>query len=492
MTRARPEDYANSTGQHSVNPSPKKQPRLNISPTATSKDYKLWSTQPPSTAPPAIAVSAANNTDESLCKRYKLEDQLSDIQYIDCNTPEHIISRPIPNTGSVVYASVQIHNPPSSHDSGSSNTIPRTFKSSDDDHRYEPVEHFVPLGTDLGIGSVGNRYSYPTSTYGFHKATTASLEKKEGGRYSLPATDRNGPYDNFIFVNNNKNSSSDNNDMVVEMRAPEEKAKRIKPLPPPKALRHSYIEKSMTKDQNLMQHDDDQRRQTIQIVSKSVSIDVLPGGEVATSNKAKLNVATPQSPTIPSPGYSLLIGSTSSDATTTNSSDVMTPTTFDMDHMHHQHEHEHMDDSVLSNFYDDNTEKTKDSSNNFFQNSNSISSGNKFHSTSQKHEDEVGQMSSMQKLDALKRELSLDLDVPELPDKRQQVAALSPNTTTQTSDNTSQSSLTPSEFGYHHLMNRDGGVSGAGDQQSSNFVSLESSPKSGEWSWQCETFLENH
>ncbi|XP_031329865.1 GTPase-activating protein CdGAPr isoform X2 [Photinus pyralis] len=58
LTRARPEDF-NSTN-NSNNPSPKKQARVVASPDSSSR------------------------------KRTRLEDQLSDIQYIDCNTPDNV------------------------------------------------------------------------------------------------------------------------------------------------------------------------------------------------------------------------------------------------------------------------------------------------------------------------------------------------------------------------------------------------------------------
>lgn len=60
LTRARPEEYNSAT--NSVNPSPKKQPRVVLSPESQSR------------------------------KRTRLEDQLSDIQYIDCNTPDNVVS----------------------------------------------------------------------------------------------------------------------------------------------------------------------------------------------------------------------------------------------------------------------------------------------------------------------------------------------------------------------------------------------------------------
>ncbi|XP_060532986.1 GTPase-activating protein CdGAPr isoform X3 [Cylas formicarius] len=70
LTRARPEEF--SSAANSVNPSPKKQPRVVLSPESMSR------------------------------KRTRLEDQLSDIQYIDCNTPENVI-----NTTALVHAHPQ-------------------------------------------------------------------------------------------------------------------------------------------------------------------------------------------------------------------------------------------------------------------------------------------------------------------------------------------------------------------------------------------------
>ncbi|XP_066251820.1 GTPase-activating protein CdGAPr isoform X2 [Euwallacea similis] len=67
LTRVRPEDFASTT--NSVNPSPKKQARLVLSPESMSR------------------------------KRTRLEDQLSDIQFIDCSTPENTVS-----TTAVIHA----------------------------------------------------------------------------------------------------------------------------------------------------------------------------------------------------------------------------------------------------------------------------------------------------------------------------------------------------------------------------------------------------
>ncbi|KAK9884337.1 hypothetical protein WA026_005287 [Henosepilachna vigintioctopunctata] len=60
LTRARPEEFGSAA--NSGNPSPKKQARVVLSPDLMSR------------------------------KRTRLEDQLSDIQYIDCNTPDNIVS----------------------------------------------------------------------------------------------------------------------------------------------------------------------------------------------------------------------------------------------------------------------------------------------------------------------------------------------------------------------------------------------------------------
>lgn len=100
VTRCRTDDY--SSAANSVNPSPKKQPRLNI---PTSKEWN---------------ANNRNQTvdDGSLRKRtkvessdYNLEDRqsLSDIQFIDSITPEHTIT-----AANTIYACAQIHNPPSS------------------------------------------------------------------------------------------------------------------------------------------------------------------------------------------------------------------------------------------------------------------------------------------------------------------------------------------------------------------------------------------
>ncbi|KAH8410088.1 hypothetical protein KR009_005836 [Drosophila setifemur] len=102
IMRARPEDFSSQT--NSVNPSPKKQPRLNLLSPSSAR------TIPATVAPVAPAPTSTCGHEpagaENCCKRYKLEDQLCDIQFIDCGTPEHV------PTAQQQFASVEVHPPP--------------------------------------------------------------------------------------------------------------------------------------------------------------------------------------------------------------------------------------------------------------------------------------------------------------------------------------------------------------------------------------------
>lgn len=135
VLRARPEEFTSAT--NSVNPSPKKQPRLNL-PSPNQATNTQW-----------------QNIDDNLCKRYKLEDHFSDIQYIDCNTPEHTIN----STGisNKIFTSVQVHNPPAMrNDSIDSKQLSEKTNAND---------------------NLGNRYSYPGLSAEKHEQT---------GRFSYP------------------------------------------------------------------------------------------------------------------------------------------------------------------------------------------------------------------------------------------------------------------------------------------------------------------
>ncbi|XP_020804732.1 GTPase-activating protein CdGAPr isoform X1 [Drosophila serrata] len=138
IMRARPEDFSSQT--NSVNPSPKKQPRLNLLSPSSAR------TMPPP-PPPAVGASASAAVSscghepagaENCCKRYKLEDQLCDIQFIDCGTPESV------PTTQQQFASVEVHPPPKPARAAQSPTTPPSM---------------VTSGCS---SSSSTRYSYPT------------------------------------------------------------------------------------------------------------------------------------------------------------------------------------------------------------------------------------------------------------------------------------------------------------------------------------------
>lgn len=319
MTRARPEEYSSTA--NSVNPSPKKQPRLNLQ------------------SPHDIGVIWMNGReDESSCKRYKLEDQLSDIQFIDCNTPEHTIaSNAHANT---IFTSVQVHDPPVSS-AGSSHEVLKT-----------------PVNERKIIGTVTTRYSYPGNRgYDTMKTSTPNKESRfsyPGGRIS------------------EENSS-------------------FKDHHPPVTIKPTQNRYSLYDTTNTTQPIE--AKNNI-LVLRSNSVDVFNSKTISTGNvnRSKLSVVTPQSP-LQSPRYSLLVGETSSEA----SSSLNTPT------------YDHSRNSF------DNTNNTKD-------------------------------------FDKIKKDMSLDLTQTTHSSGGHKKTLSTPNTPnhTHTSDNTSQS-MTPSEFGYHNL-----------------------------------------
>ncbi|XP_030381124.1 GTPase-activating protein CdGAPr [Scaptodrosophila lebanonensis] len=102
IMRARPEEFSSQT--NSVNPSPKKQPRLNL---LSPSSARMRATTEPTMQTQPCGHEAASS--ENCCKRYKLEDQLSDIQFIDCGTPEHAQAQQQPQQ---LFASVEVHPPP--------------------------------------------------------------------------------------------------------------------------------------------------------------------------------------------------------------------------------------------------------------------------------------------------------------------------------------------------------------------------------------------
>ncbi|XP_055712132.1 GTPase-activating protein CdGAPr isoform X3 [Phlebotomus papatasi] len=303
VLRARPEEFTSTA--NSVNPSPKKQPRLNC------QSPNTWAI--PSTI-----------CDESSCKRYKLEDQLSDIQFIDCGTPEH----------STQYTSAQVHNPPDLVESPSDTPTPTTTITTLDDFLVD---------SPMLLGSA-NRFSYPQ-----YESNKSSFGKYEG-RFSYPGNGKNVKFSTMTALKDK----------------PEDK------------MEPSGMEK------------------------KNVT-------EEACKN---LTVTPPSSHH--SPRYSLLVGETSSD----NSSSVTTTPMFDVD---------------LS------SSTTKDS-------------------LAQNEKNSLKEMKTVDIL-ALKRKFSLELEPPSVQmdvDGMKLQLPSTPNTPnfTQTSGNTSQS-MTPSDFDYQQL-NRGG------------------------------------
>lgn len=240
--RARPEEC--SSAVNSVNPSPKKQPRLNLS---SPSELKTWAT---------IISEATNENakdESSSCKRYKLEDQLSDIQFIDCNTPEHSVTTTLAanvNTGYTIYTQIQIHNPPTNYE------------------RQEQHKTIIDT-TSVPLRQENERYSYPVTQY-----TTYGTKKEE--RFSYP-----------IAIAPQKESDSDDN--IYQMN--------ISDSPPMTNKKSSTIDASV-QNQLIMK---DVQRSCSEVFNKSEM------------SKSMLSAATPQSP-IKSPCYSLLIGSTASSA----------------------------------------------------------------------------------------------------------------------------------------------------------------------------------
>lgn len=161
ILRARPEEY--SSGANSVNPSPKKQPRLNLS---SPSELKTWATIINEVANENVKEKTVDDESTS-CKRYKFEDQLSDIQFIDCNTPEHSVTQTTvtANTGYTIYTSIQIHNPPS---------------SIYDTKNQEQHKTIIDTNSSAPVRQESDRYSFPVTQY-----TTFAAAKKEE-RFSYP------------------------------------------------------------------------------------------------------------------------------------------------------------------------------------------------------------------------------------------------------------------------------------------------------------------
>lgn len=250
IARCRTDDYASA--MNNVNPSPKKQPRLN---TPSPCDQRWISNH----------NKSRMSSDESFRKRYKLENQAQwnvddlhslseDFQYIDSITPEHNTNPP-----TSTYVCVQVYNPPQSSSQRSS-IYENCLKSSthslakDDDNKYSNAKD-------------DNRYSYP------------------------------GMGNNFTENKRNLNVSQDLQTEDSETN-----------LFSHNSNRYSYCDPKNS-------HRDAQSG--INVVLRSTSIDVV---EKNMNDRCKPSAMTPSSPS-KSPRYSLLVGETSSE----NSSSLNTP-----------------------------------------------------------------------------------------------------------------------------------------------------------------------
>lgn len=264
VTRCRTDDYSSAT--NSVNPSPKKQPRLNI---------------PSSSAEAAHWASSMRNQlstdDESTRKRSKVDDQyilddsqaLSDIQFIDCITPEHSIT--VTNT---IYACVQVHNAPSSkrssifeEDSVEQRNQLRAVSTKD--------RHSNPENNKSKNSSADSRYSYP----GIGEKFGAETEKKYICRFP---------------INNNATTSG----AAASTNGEHDKEANT---------RHNFYDPKNTSRNNIQ----------LALNGCTNDCDAFKRNE---NEYSKLSIPTPSSPS-KSPHYSLLVGETSSE----NSSSLNTP-----------------------------------------------------------------------------------------------------------------------------------------------------------------------
>ncbi|XP_029727079.1 GTPase-activating protein CdGAPr isoform X2 [Aedes albopictus] len=282
--RARPEEY--TSGGNSVNPSPKKQPRLNIqSPQDANKPQWMI----------ASMGTGSLNPDESLCKRYKLEDQLSDIQFIDCNTPEHNVSSGGSSLNSnTIFTSAQVHKPPLPEDSDDEHEL-IGIRNSYPGPQYSYVKYDSPIKE--------TRFSYPGMSAKNKESSSVSKEQEMSvDEHHQPHVHKNGSslYESFILSNQASSSSSSK--------------------PPKYPGRYSYYQAEGGPTGNNDEGRDDEQ---LQVVPRSCSENVIRKSD---TSKSKLSVMTPQSP-VQSPCYSLLVGSTTS---SDNSSNMTTPV-YDMD-----------------------------------------------------------------------------------------------------------------------------------------------------------------
>ncbi|KAL9930551.1 GTPase-activating protein CdGAPr isoform 1-T21 [Glossina fuscipes fuscipes] len=450
VLRARPEEFSSQT--NSVNPSPKKQPRLNLllspSSAANPNNWPQGNTGPDGVGSDCNSDNCLEHTgDESGSKRYKLEDQLSDIQYIDCGTPEHSISNP-----QTVYANAQIHGSAKSGVSKGCCSHVSEIMSED----------AAKMNTNLHNNPA--RYSYPTVHLGTKRkdqdnnVLTGSGGSQAKERFSYPGSTLSNerrfcPKDSISKMlveeigrsKNQKVCNSSVNSRTVHLSGSRTTSNSTSSSP--KTLKHHTAAKPgsydllKVKNRNSYCYSISDTLQ--QQLLRSCSAEIAEDNAGVFHNKilsnemelSKISV-TPSSP-LQSPRYSLLLaGDTSSE----NSSAVQTPQ-HDLDPL--------MVSSVMSGI-------SAASSNQVHQLLLGMDSASYLDSS---HESLESNHSDKRDMQALRCELSLDLNplstkfhstIPDLTVQRLQQNLNSPNNSNIT-DNTSQS-VTPSEFGYQHLQ----------------------------------------
>ncbi|XP_073824051.1 GTPase-activating protein CdGAPr isoform X2 [Musca autumnalis] len=487
IMRARPEEFSSQT--NSVNPSPKKQPRLNLLLSPSSAGASAGAASTTSTASPSNNAPTnwsqpsechggetchEHNSDESCCKRYKLEDQLSDIQYIDCGTPEHTVPNP-----QTLYASVQVHAPPTSQQPPSSSlyggsstevttTTPtrqrqqvpmdaaqKTCSNSNTRYSYPSVQ----LGSkrkdqDNNKSSVANtkeRFSYPGTGVSNErrlssKETFAKMlieEVEAAATAAAQKKDEESPQMKTRTVSFSANQSTNSNSSSPKLLAPTSSVSGGHHL----TARPQSYDLLKVKNRNSYCVTNDALQQQQQLL-RSYSGDITKETRDTHNQKlsqnnshhnnemeqSKLSV-TPSSP-IQSPRYSLLVGG---DTSSENSSAVNTP----------QHD---LDPLMVSSAMSGISGISAASSNQMQQMLLGVDAGSYLGTSAESIGSNIIEKRDMQ---ALKRELSLDLNPvggPKLTAEssiQRNHNLISPNSNF--TDNTSQS-VTPSEYGYQNLQ----------------------------------------
>ncbi|XP_061388218.1 GTPase-activating protein CdGAPr [Musca vetustissima] len=494
IMRARPEEFSSQT--NSVNPSPKKQPRLNLllSPSSAAAAAGASSTTA-STASPSNTTTTwsqpsechgetpttchEHNSDESCCKRYKLEDQLSDIQYIDCGTPEHTVANP-----HTLYASVQVHAPPAPTSQASSSTLYGGNSSTEITTPTKQRQQVPMDGQKNANGNSNTRYSYPSVQLGSkrkdqdnNKSSVANSKE----RFSYPGTGvsnerRLSSKETFakMLIEEVEAAAAASAAQKKDEESPQMKTRTVSfsanqstnsnsssPKPHTNTTtttgsgHHQHLtarpqsyDLLKVKNRNSYCVTNDVLQQQQQLL-RSYSGDITKDSTRDTHNQklsqqshhhsnemeqSKLSV-TPSSP-IQSPRYSLLVGDTSSE----NSSAVNTP----------QHD---LDPLMVSSAMSGISGISAGSSNQMQQMLLGVDASSYLGTSAESIGSNIIEKRDMQ---ALKRELSLDLNPvggsklsAESSAQRNQHNLISPNSNF--TDNTSQS-VTPSEYGYQNLQ----------------------------------------